>query len=242
MKHSTQLLSFACIAVIAACNRPPSASASSNAIPHKVGSAQSPSLEFAPGTGTTPLQYAVLDMDSKSLQQKVQERKTGDTSESKRNADASPPGKDLNFLQRIGNDAQSEEQAALYVASKTTNSDVRDYAAQVGRDHGKASQELRKLAAKRGMEIPSDPVGQLRQKLDRLRQLSGAQMDKAYLQDFAVQAHMESIALFESQEAQGQDKELKSFAAKQLPRLRKYYERGKALEANYKPTSSRIDI
>lgn len=245
MKHLPQTLILACLTVsclvLGACNRPPPASSPpANGIPHVVGSGQSPgpapvvetdSGDRAPATA----QYAVLKLDPK-----LQKKNTEDDVEAKKEATSSLAGNDLNFIQRVANDGQSEEQAALYVASKTTNSEVRNYAAQMGRDHGKANQQLRKIAATRKVETPSDPSGQLREKLDRLRQLSGPEMEQAFLKDFGVQAHRDSIALFETQAAQSTDKELKEFAAKQLPVLRRHYEEGKALLRTYVSTVRNI--
>lgn len=169
-------------------------------------------------------------------------RKSAAEADAKKEATASLAGNDRNFIQRIGNDGQSDEQAALYVANKTLNSEIRGYAAEMGRDHGKANQQLRKLAARRSIDIPGDPDGLLSVRLDRLRQMSGAQMEQAFLQDFGVQAHMDMIALFEVQAAQSQDKELQAFAAERLPILRQHYKRAVALQEKHAPAPVRREM
>jgi putative membrane protein len=158
-------------------------------------------------------------------------------------ATAGQPTDARNFIVRASNDGAAEEQAALYVASKTTNNDIRNYAAQLGRDHGKANQQLRKIAAKRGIDTPSDPEGVLRDKLDRLRQMDkGPQLDQTFLQEFGVTAHADAIALFEQQAGNGEDQELKKFAGKVLPKLRNHYSQAKELQQKHVIKNSKLSM
>lgn len=194
------------------------------------------------------VRYAALDMApaarprANDSDADAKARKSEAETEAKKEATANLAGNDRNFIQRIGNDGQSDEQAALYVANKTLNSEIRSYAAKVGRDHGKANQQLRKQAAQRGIEIPADPEGILSARLDRLRQIAGVQMDRTFLQDFGVQAHMDMIALFEVQASQSQDKELRAFAAERLPVLRQHYKEAVALQEKHTPAPVRREM
>jgi putative membrane protein len=148
-----------------------------------------------------------------------------------------------NFILRAINDGEAEEQAALYVASKTKNAEIRTYAAKVGQAHGKANEQLRKLAAKRGINTPSDPEGITRNKLDRLRGMTqGAELDRTFLQEFGIDAHADSIALFEQQASQGEDAELKKFAAQVLPKLRDHYSQAKDLQQKNVIKSSMLSM
>jgi putative membrane protein len=191
------------------------------------------------------LRQAVLDVDPSTLPRATENgsknSKTKRTAE-KPDAKSAVAANDRNFIQRIGSDGQSEEQAALYVASKTFNEDVRTFAAQMGRDHGKANQQLREIAVNYGIEVPPDPEGLLRVKLDRLRQMAGPQMDHAFLQDFAVQGQQDAIALFELQAKHGQGQELKEFAAKRLPTLRDSYSEAKGLQQKYAPKTAVLSM
>lgn len=153
-------------------------------------------------------------------------------------AAAEEPVDARNFILRAINDGQASEQAALYVASKTTNNDVRSYAALMGQEQGKDNEQLRRIAAKRGIETPNDPESATRQQLDQLREMGkGAQLDQAFLQQFGIDAQASAIALFERQAGQGEDKELKQYAAQVLPKLRSYYRQAKALQKNTMQTS-----
>lgn len=246
MKNTIQLFAFLCLTGLVACNRPPATAPAASEAPQTEGNGKTssqktyPPVQFERGA----IRHAALEFDTMP-RQKVQDSKVSgaDQAKARKEATASLTGNDLSFIQRIANDGQSVEQAALYVASKTTNSEIRSYAALMGKEHGQANQQLRELAARRHIETPADPVGLLHKKLDRLRQLSGPKMDQAFLMNFGVQAHMDLIALFEVQAVQSSDPDLKAFAAKQLPRLRKHYEQGKALQdENAQAGSDRISM
>jgi putative membrane protein len=235
--NPTQSLVLLSIMALAACGRPPEAmESSSGGIPGAVGSRQSVSLSSE--SHAAVLQYAALEAEHKPLPRAQKTGGAGTKTESRQEANASIAGNDLNFIQRVSNDSQAREQAALYVASKTPTDEVRDYAARMGQELGAANAQLRRLAAKRSIETPADPVGMLREKLDRLRQLSGKQMDQAFLRDFGTEANMDSIALFEVQQRQSDDKEMQEFIGKHLPEMREHYRQGKALRDKYAPASS----
>jgi putative membrane protein len=250
MKRCIQLFAgISMVAALTACNRP--AATSNPSSQSSEGQAQEV-VPIATRFDPSYLQHAVLDTPPGGLPRATDNgsnkgknadlEKSPAESEAKSKATASLAGNDLNFIQRVGNDGQSEEQAALYVASKTTNNDIRNYAAQMGRERGKANQQLRKLAADKRIELPSEPSGMLRTKLDRIRKMVGVQMERAFLQDFGVQANMDAIALFELQASQAQDPELKEFASKQLPQLRERYNEGKILQQKYAPMTTQLDL
>jgi putative membrane protein len=72
------------------------------------------------------------------------------------------------------------------------------------------------MSLKRGVEAPEalDPQhARLAEKLSRMR---GAEFDRAYMRDM-VKDHKKAVAMFESEAKNGQDPQLKEFAAKCLP-------------------------
>jgi putative membrane protein len=55
--------------------------------------------------------------------------------------------------------------------SKATKKEVKDFAAMMATDHGKANEELKSLAGQKGVELPGEiEIGQkmAKEKLDRL--------------------------------------------------------------------------
>lgn len=239
MMNPTQSLALLSIVALTACSRPPGAmESSSGGIPAAVGSRQPVSLSSPPEPSVGALQYAALEAEHKPLPSVQKPNRAGTKAESRQEANASIAGNDLNFIQRLSNDSQAREQAALYVAGKTRTDEVRDYAARMGQELGAANAQLRRLAAKRSIETPADPVGMLREKLDRLRQLGSKEMDQAFLRDFGAEANMDAIALLEVQQGRSADKEMQEFIGKHLPAVREHYRQGKALRDKYAPPAS----
>jgi putative membrane protein len=65
-------------------------------------------------------------------------------------------------------------------------------------------------------------------KLDDLKAKSGKEFDRAYDQ-MQLQAHEEAVALFSDYAGNGDNPDLKAWAAKTLPRLREHLEMAKKL-------------
>jgi putative membrane protein len=53
----------------------------------------------------------------------------------------------------------------------------------------------------------------------RLMQLSGAEFDRAYMNEAGVNSHLEAAAVYQRQVALGVDPDLKAFASRTLPRV-----------------------
>jgi len=103
--------------------------------------------------------------------------------------------------------------------------EVKDFAEHMVADHTKANDELLALINKKDLAsaaAPSMPATH-RALAERLTSLRGQDFDTAYMQQM-VKDHEDAVKLFESQSKAGQDPDLKAFAAKTLPTLRKHLE------------------
>ena len=69
--------------------------------------------------------------------------------------------------------------------------------------------------------------------IQKLQGLSGAEFDKAYVDDM-LEDHEKDVAEFEKQSTSNPDADVKAFAAKMLPTLKKHLEAIKALHAKIK--------
>jgi putative membrane protein len=90
------------------------------------------------------------------------------------------------------------------------------------RDHTRNAEELRRIVAPRGLKLPAAPTGR---HADMVTKLSGVQpqdAEAAFLQRFGVDAHKETIALFERQVVDGKDPQLKRYAEQTLKALREH--------------------
>lgn len=134
----------------------------------------------------------------------------------------------------VGAMAAVDEAFALYAASsglaqveganlvlkRTRNGDVRDFAQRIVRDHTQAANDLRRIVTPRGLKLPPTATGRHADMVTKLSGVAAPDIDDAFLLRFGVDAHKETIALFERHAAEGTDPALKRYAQQTLPALR----------------------
>ncbi|MET1054541.1 MAG: DUF4142 domain-containing protein [Pedobacter sp.] len=118
------------------------------------------------------------------------------------------------------------------VAMKSTNAKVKAFAAQMVADHSKANAELKALAVKKGIMLPTTYPSEEKAHMDMMAKMTGADFDKHYI-DMMVTDHDKTIALFKSG-SEAQDKEVKDFANKTIPVITGHFEKAKAIQAGMK--------
>jgi len=128
---------------------------------------------------------------------------------------------DAEFVVKAANGGIAEVDLAIIAQQKTTNSDVNEFAAMMIADHTLANEELKALAAKKNITLPSS-VGKDELKIkDELTRKAAKDFDKAYV-DAMVKDHKNDIKLFEDGSKKLKDNELKAFVDRTLPTLKKH--------------------
>jgi putative membrane protein len=108
------------------------------------------------------------------------------------------------------------------LAQRAGQSDaVKSFAERMAQDHGKANERLAALAKEAGIAAPQGLDPEHQAMLDRLGKLSGAKLDRAYIQG-QVQDHQKTAHLLEWEIGSGQNPELKRFASETLPVVLKH--------------------
>lgn len=111
-------------------------------------------------------------------------------------------------------------ESATLALHKSSSPAIKDFAHRLASEQGAATSGLRRIIAKRSdIALPDRPDGR---HLDLLRDLSdkqGAAFDKAYVEAQRA-THHEAALLMERYASEGDDAELKSFAAQILPVFR----------------------
>ena len=97
-------------------------------------------------------------------------------------------------------------------------------------DHTKANTELKALAAKKNKTLPAELDSSHKSTMDDLKGKSGADFDQDYVEAM-VDDHEEDVAAFEKQSQNSSDPDVKAFAAKTLPTLKKHLDAIKAIQA-----------
>ncbi|MBE9168501.1 DUF4142 domain-containing protein [Pleurocapsales cyanobacterium LEGE 06147] len=82
-----------------------------------------------------------------------------------------------------------------------------------------------------GITLPNEISEQDRNVMDRLSELSGAEFDRQYMQHM-VEAHTKDVSMYQRQAEQGEDPELKAFAAETVPILQEHLQLARSISEN----------
>jgi putative membrane protein len=125
---------------------------------------------------------------------------------------------DSEFLTKAASGDMLEVQMGKEVAKRATNAGVRQAAEKMVSDHTKAGAELKALAAKKNLTLPT-VLGDDQKKIytDVLNK-KGADMDKEYVTQM-VKDHKDDIKEYQDAATGGTDPEVKAFAQKTVPTL-----------------------
>lgn len=136
-------------------------------------------------------------------------------------SNASSTSADRQFFEKAAQGGMFEVESSRIAATKAVSDSLRDFGTMMIDDHGKANEELQALARSKGITVPSTLDGGHQRQVDELRDLSGATFDSRY-HELQVAAHDGAIELFEKTARDSTDSDVRAFATKTLPTLRKH--------------------
>ena len=137
---------------------------------------------------------------------------------------------DQKFVKDAAAGGMAEVEMGKLATQKGQSESVKKLGQRLVQDHTKANQELKQIASKKGITLPTQPASEHKSALDHLKSLQGAEFDKAFTQH-AIQDHQKDIQKFQKASQQLQDSELKSFASKTLPVLQQHLQMAKQAES-----------
>lgn len=140
---------------------------------------------------------------------------------------------DKEFMMKAAQGGMMEVQLGQMAASKAQRADVKAFGQKMVEDHSNANTELKSLAAKKSVTLPTEVSAKQKEDMDKLSKLSGAEFDKEYVM-MMVADHEKDVADFEKQSTGAEDADLKAFAAKTLPTLKSHLEIIKGINAKMK--------
>jgi putative membrane protein len=107
------------------------------------------------------------------------------------------------------------------LAQQRADASSKTFAEKMIKDHTGTSTELKGLATKAKLEVPTALDSSHQEKLDKLKGLQGADFDKEYDSN-QQSAHKDAVDLFDRYAKGGDNKEIKAFASKHLPHLQQH--------------------
>ncbi len=165
----------------------------------------------APSQATPPTlaeQNSANSMDSTMSSQKVDDKK---------------------FVKEAALGGMTEVELGKLAAQKASSDDVKQFAQKMVDDHSKANEQLKMIAARENIEVPSSLDSKHQAEIDKLQKLSGEQFDKAYVKD-QVKDHETDVQKFQAEANNGSDNGVKTFAANTLPTVKEHLDMVKSIQ------------
>lgn len=140
---------------------------------------------------------------------------------------------DREFVNKAARGGELEVRLGREVSQKASSPDVKAFAKRMVTDHTKANDELKELAAKKGLALPAELDKDHQEKLDEMSKLSGNKLDREYADDM-VEDHEEDVDEFRDAAKEVKDPDLRAFIDKTLPVLEDHLAAAKQLKAKTK--------
>ncbi|MVM37144.1 DUF4142 domain-containing protein [Spirosoma sp. HMF3257] len=138
------------------------------------------------------------------------------------------------FAVKAANGGMLEVELGRLAQEKAASKDVKDFGAMMVKDHSKANEELKTIAATQNITLPST-LGEDEQKhVNEMAKLSGAEFDKKYV-SMMVDDHKDDIDEFKkAADDEKTNPAVKDFATKTLPTLQKHMDAINAIDKKMK--------
>jgi len=135
---------------------------------------------------------------------------------------------DQRFASTAAEGGMLEVKLGELAMKKGSSKDVKDFGKGMVNDHSKANNELKTLAKKKNITIPTSISQEKQQQYDSLASMSGDKFDKVYM-NMMLLSHEQTINLFETEVNKGEDPEIKKWAGQKVPVLKHHLHMANAL-------------
>jgi putative membrane protein len=135
---------------------------------------------------------------------------------------------DQKFIMDAAKGGMMEVELGRLAAQKASSADVKSFGQRMVDDHSKANSQLKSIASQKGVTLPTTLPADMRQEMDKMAKLSGAEFDKMYMSHM-LKDHKKDVSEFEKQASKGDDSSVKGFAQQTLPTLREHMQMAQSI-------------
>jgi len=135
---------------------------------------------------------------------------------------------DRAFIEKAVKCGLKEVAVSQAVTGRLSNPQLRDFASNMVTDHTAANSELMRLAASKGVALPSEKEDKMTAKLTEKWSDKSGNVDKKYLSEM-IEDHEDAVKLYEKA-SKSADMDIASFAQKTLPTLQHHLSMAKDLK------------
>jgi len=144
---------------------------------------------------------------------------------------------DEDFAKDAAQGGLAEVKLGQLAEEKGSSDAVKSFGKRMVEDHSKAMEQLKDVALREKVKLPTELSKKNQKTFDRLSELSGDAFDRAYVRDM-VRDHQNDIVAFKQETSSGQNQAIKNFALQTLPTLEEHLRMAQELEQGLgKPTS-----
>jgi putative membrane protein len=149
-------------------------------------------------------------------------------------------GGERRFLEEAARHGMAEVELGKMAQEKAAHPQVKEFGKRMVEDHGKANEELKKLAASKGVTLPTEMDRSHKRLVDKLAKKSGNDFDREYM-DEMEDDHSKDVREFRSMAKNAKDADVKAFASSTLPTLEQHLQLAKSLEDDVKQAGRKND-
>src|ERR1035438_10006186 len=136
---------------------------------------------------------------------------------------------DQEFMQAAAQGGMTEVKLGELVAQKGLRSDVKEFGQMMVKDHMAINDDLKALAAQKGVALPDSLDAKHQAMVDKMAALTGSAFDDAYIADM-IKAHQQDAKAFKAESAATKDADIKSFVDKSIPVVEAHLKRVTAMK------------
>jgi putative membrane protein len=131
------------------------------------------------------------------------------------------PLTDARFVMLASSAGLAEVNMGRLAAQQGSSDEVRRFGQHMVDDHTAANKELNRIADAKSFAVAQSMNRTHQELTDKLAKMEGAAFDREFMSQ-QVKDHKKAVSLFEKESKHGQDRDLKAFATKTLPTLKKH--------------------
>lgn len=145
--------------------------------------------------------------------------------------DTRAENKDAQFLVDVAEINIEEIQLGQLAQSKSTKKEVKDLGKMMEDEHSRALNEIKELATKKGITIPTTATEDVQKTYNKLSDKKEAEFNEEYC-DLMVKGQKDAIDKVEKAASESEDDDIKAWAMEALPTLKKHLDHAMTCQGN----------
>ena len=151
---------------------------------------------------------------------------TQNQSNANRSTVISSGSEDIEFVLDAAKGGLAEVELGKLAAERAQRDEVKKFAQRMVDDHTKANEQLKQIAERKSIKLPTDVDSKDKALMQRLEKLNGPAFDRTYL-NAMVNDHVKDVNEFKREASAGRDPQVKSFAESTLPTVEEHLQQAK---------------